>query len=154
MRKSLHSELAEICPSRGDSCSTAPMMALLLGKCCSCSPSRISSNRWKSESTKSRLYGGCGTTVQPRLAVCFAVLKMAWGQAVFFPGSTLEAWAFSITTQWTRLTVCTSSRKSRRISLFLSSPKNSTHHFTHWGLCLELVLQWGIHMSALHGSPH
>ena len=49
---------------------TAATMALLLGKCCPCSPSFIGLNRWKSKSTRSRLYGECGRTVQPRLAVC------------------------------------------------------------------------------------
>ena len=49
-------------------CSTAARMALLLGNCCPHSPSLISPNIQKSESTKSRLYSGCGRTIQPRLS--------------------------------------------------------------------------------------
>jgi len=67
MNKSLHATLmsgsnavAEVTHSF-----TAAVTASLLGKCCPCSPSFISLNRWKSEGGKSRLYGGCGRTVQP-----------------------------------------------------------------------------------------
>ena len=48
--------------------------------------------KWKSEGTKSRLYGECGRTVQPRLAMCFTVFKLVWDmtKVVFFSGVTLE----------------------------------------------------------------
>ena len=49
--------------------STAAATALLLGVCCSHSPSFIGLNRWKSKDAKFRLYSGFGRTIQPRLAM-------------------------------------------------------------------------------------
>jgi len=55
---------------------TAAVMAAMVGKHHPHSPSFISLNRWKSEVAKSELYGGCGRTVQPRLAVCSTIFKL------------------------------------------------------------------------------
>ena len=41
-----------------------------------------SMDRWRSENTKSGLYGGCSGTVQPSLAVCSTAFKAAWGLAL------------------------------------------------------------------------
>jgi len=79
-------------------CFIAALMALLVGKCCPCSPNFISLIKLKSESSKSRLYSACGRTVQPRLAVCSMVFKLVGGlalsyckrNAVLFSGPTLE----------------------------------------------------------------
>jgi len=43
---------------------TAAIMALLIGKCCPCSPFLIGPKTWKSEGANSRLFGGCGRAVQ------------------------------------------------------------------------------------------
>jgi len=56
------------------------------------------------EDAKSRPHGGCGSTIQPSLAVCSAILKLAWGlvllccmsKVVIFPGLTLQVRAFSL----------------------------------------------------------
>jgi len=79
-------------------------MASLLGKCCLHRPSFIGPNRWNSEGDTSRLYFGCGRTVQPRLSVCSMVVTLVWGlvllcckrRVVFFSGLTLKAQAFSL----------------------------------------------------------
>jgi len=57
------------------------MAALLLGKGCPRNPSFFSPHRWKSEGTKC---GECGRTVQPRLAVCSTVFKLAWGLVLLY----------------------------------------------------------------------
>ena len=51
-------------------------------KSCPRSPSFIGPRRWKSEGTKSGLYGVCGTTVQPRLTMCSTVFRLVWGLAL------------------------------------------------------------------------
>ena len=53
-------------------------MTSLLGKCCPHGPSFISPNRWKSEGFKSGLYSGCGTMIQPTLAMRSTVFKLLW----------------------------------------------------------------------------
>ena len=58
-------------------CFTAAMMASFLGKCCPCSPSFISPNKWKSEGTKPRVYSECGRTDQPRLTMCSTLFKLS-----------------------------------------------------------------------------
>ena len=111
------------------------MTVLLLGKCCPCSSSFIGLNRWKSEGTKSGLYSGCGTTVWPRLTVCSTVFKLVWGLAlscckrkvVFFSGLALEIQAFSLASRCSGQIFCLGSRKSRRITPFLSQ---KTVHIT------------------------
>lgn len=60
-------------------CFTAPLMALLLGKCCLSILSLISLKKWKSESTKSKLYCECGRTAQLKLTMHFMAFKLVWG---------------------------------------------------------------------------
>ena len=75
MDKSLHAKFLKICTSGGDHSSfTAAMTVPLQGKCCTCSPSFIGPNRWKSEGAKSELYCGYSRAVQPRLAKCSTLL--------------------------------------------------------------------------------
>lgn len=112
-------------------CFTAAVTILLPRKCCPNRPFSIGLRRCKSEGVKSRIYGGCCRTVQTRLAMRYMVLKLVWGlvlscckrKAVYFSGPTLEVQAFSSvsdTIQRSELMVCPSSRKSRRITTFLS----------------------------------
>jgi len=107
-------------------CSTAAVMVRLLGKCCLHSPSFISPNRWKSEDAKSGLDGGCGWTVQQRLAMCSMVFKQVRclmlscckRKFVFFSGLKLEVRAFSLVStimQWSELRVFLGFRKSGRV---------------------------------------
>lgn len=129
MNKSLYAALIRICTSGGDPLFTAAM-TVLQGKCYPHSPCVIAPNKWKPEGAKSRLCGGCGRTVQPRLATCSIVFKQVWGMVllyckrkVVFSNLTLEIWAFSlvnVTVYWSELMVCLSSRKSRRITPFQS----------------------------------
>ena len=98
-------------------------------------------------------YNGCGTKVQPRLAVCSIVFKLVWGLSllcwnrnVVFSGLTLEAWAFSLVSiviQWSEF------QKIQKKDRLFPIPKDSAHHFTCWGLHLELFLRWGIHNFSL-----
>ena len=98
-------------------------------------------------------YNGCGTKVQPRLAVCSIVFKLVWGLSllcwnrnVVFSGLTLEAWAFSLVSiviQWSEF------QKIQKKDRLFPIPKDSAHHFTCWGLHLELFLRWGIHNLSL-----
>ena len=131
MNMSLHAILVTICASRGDCCFTATVMASLLGKYCPCNLSFIGPNRQMSEGPKSGLHGGCGRTAQPRLAVCFTVFRLVWGlmlscckrEVIFFSGLILGVWAFSLVSiamYWSELMVYSGSRKSRRITSFLS----------------------------------
>jgi len=125
MHKSLHAVLVKICTSRGNPLFTAAMMTSLLGKYCLCSPSFIGSNGWKSKGAKYGLHDGCGQTVQPRLAVCSMIFKLAW-DSVFkcckrnvdcFSGLTLQVQAVSVVSN---MMTCLNSRKSTRITPFLS----------------------------------
>ena len=68
MNNSLCTASVKMCISYVTHCFTAAVMMMFLEKCYSCSPSFIGLNIWKSEGTKSALYGMCGRTVQPRLA--------------------------------------------------------------------------------------
>jgi len=63
-------------------CFIAVMTALLLEKCCSCSPYFIGLNTFQSEGNKFILRGGFGRTVQPRLATYFTVFKLTWDLAL------------------------------------------------------------------------
>ena len=91
-------------------CFTAVMTVSLLEKWCPCSLSFIGPNRSKSEGTKSGLYGRCGKTVHPRLAMSITVTKLVWslallyckGKAVFFSGLTLEIRSLSYSVSWSR----------------------------------------------------
>ena len=63
-------------------------------------------------------------------------------------------WAFvviSTETEWYELMDCPGSSKSRRITASFPLPKNSAHHYPHWGLCLQLFLQSRILTLLLHG---
>ena len=102
------------------------MMVSLLGECCLHCPSSINLNRWKSESTKSRLYGGCSRTVQPKLAMCSMAFKLVWGLAllcckrkVVFSGMTPEVQAFSLVSSVLLQSELMGSRESRKPTLFL-----------------------------------
>jgi len=119
-------------------CFTAAIMVLLLGKCCPHSPSFIGLIRWKSEGSKSRLYGGCGRTVQLRLAMCSTVFELIWDQAllcckrktVFISGLTREVLTLSSAStvmQWSELIVCPGSKKSGRITPFLRKKRASIY---------------------------
>ena len=89
MNKSLHAALVKICTTGGDplfqSCYDGVIASFIISK------------RWKSEGTKSELYGGCHRTVQPRVAVYSMVFKLIWGlvllcckrMVVFFSGLAL-----------------------------------------------------------------
>jgi len=75
MNNSQHTILINICTSRNP----------LLHCCHNGTTARktfyfIDPNRWKLKAAKPKIYGGCGRTVQPRLAVCSRVFKMLWGQ--------------------------------------------------------------------------
>lgn len=129
-------------------CFTAVMTVSLLEKWCPCSLSFIGPNRSKSEGTKSGLYGRCGKTVHPRLAMSITVTKLVWslallyckGKAVFFSGLTLEVWAFQFSQCWDVVVrvdgLCRfwEIEKDQLISPFLSLKKES---FISWGLHLE-----------------
>jgi len=89
MNKSLHAALVKICTTGGDqlfqSCYDGVIASFIISK------------RWKSEGTKSELYGGCHRTVQPRVAMYSMVFKLIWGlvllcckrMVVFFSGLAL-----------------------------------------------------------------
>ena len=141
-------------------CFTAAMTVQLLGNYYPCSLSFIGPNRWKSEGTRFGICSGCGRTVQPRMAMCSMGSKLVPGLVLscckrktdLFPGLILEVWASSFVSiaMWhSELMVCLRSRKSGRISPFLS--QKSGDHFTCWGLHLELFLLWGIHVLPLLG---
>ena len=84
-------------------CFTASVMAFFLWKCCPCSSSFISPNRWKTKSAKSGLYGGHVGTFQSTLAMYFMVFKLVWSlmlscckrKVVFFSDLGLGVWVFS-----------------------------------------------------------
>ena len=81
-----------------------PMIAFLLGKRCHAVLFFISLSKLKSEGNKSRQYGGCGRTVQPRLTMCSMVFKVIQGlvlsccrrKVVFLADLTLEVEDFGL----------------------------------------------------------
>jgi len=135
---------------------TAAMTLSLIRKCCPCNPPFIRLNRWKSGGAKSWLYAGCGRTVQPRLVVCSMIFKWVSGlvllrckrKIVFFSGLSLEAQDFRLVL-WSVLMVCPGSRKSKRITPFLTQ---KTVHITLYtdGCILNLFLHEEF-MSPPHG---
>ena len=76
--------------------------SLTAANSCPGSPPFISLNRQNSEGMKSRLYSGCGWTIQTRLAVCSTVFKQGphlsccKRKDAFFSGLTFEVPAFSL----------------------------------------------------------
>ena len=69
VNKCLHAVLEkQPAPVEMTRCYTSAMMLLLSGNCCSCSPSFIGPDRWKSEGAKSALYTGYGRTFHQRCA--------------------------------------------------------------------------------------
>ena len=93
MNKSLHAVLIKICTSRYEplfhryyDCVIARKMLLMQS---------IISNRWKSEYVKSRVCGGCGRTVQPRLAMCSIVFKLVWSWCYCVAGQRLSSYSLA-----------------------------------------------------------
>ena len=130
MNKSLHVRVIKICNSRGDplfhSCYDGTVARKMLPM-----QSIIQFPKQMEEGgTKSWLFGGCGRTVQSRLATCSFIFKLVQGlalsycrrKAVFFTGLAVEVWDFSsvgVMMQQPELIDCPYSRKSRRLTPFL-----------------------------------
>ena len=81
VKKSQCATVKKYVPTEVAHCFTAAVMTYLLEKICLLNPSSIIPNRWKSEGAKSGLYGGCGRTVQLRLAMSM-ILKVVWSMAL------------------------------------------------------------------------
>jgi len=104
MNKSLHAALVKICTSGGGPLFHSSYNGVAARKMLSMQSIFHRPEQMKSEGAKSGLYGGCGKTVHPRLAMCSTVFKLVWGLAllgckrkvVFFSGLTLEIRAFSL----------------------------------------------------------
>lgn len=113
--------------------------------------------KWKSERAKSAPHVGCDRIVQPRLIMCFMIIKLAfmcWKRnAEFFSGLTLEVQTFSLTSfmmWWSELMMIFSgSRKSKRIIL-LWSQKTVSITLPTEGRILNFF-SWVIQMLRLHG---
>ena len=73
------------------------MMVLFLGKCCPQSSLFFGPNIWNSKGTKSRLYCGCGRTIQPRLAICSTIFKLVWD--LVLPRCNRKVVVFSVLTE-------------------------------------------------------
>jgi len=134
-------------------------------RCCPHSLSFVIPNRWKSEGDKSRLYSGCGRTVQPRLVMCFMVFELVWDLEILcfkrkavFSGLTLDVWAFSFTSWWSwRWSWHHDGQcwwfgfQEIQTDHSFPIPKDTAHHFSRWGQCLEVCLIFeGEFMSPLH----
>mgnify|MGYP001861488124 CR=1 FL=1 len=141
-------------PAEVTHCFTAAMTASLLGKLYPCSLYFIGLNRWKSEGAKSGQSSQDWQRAPSSLNVCGAQLYCVVRERL--PpslGLALEIGAFSwvnIMMHQSRLMLYLGCRKSKMSSL---SYLKRSHQFTHWGLHLELLLQWGIHMSPPHRLP-
>ena len=137
-------------------CFTDVMMALLLRKCCLCSPSLNGLNRSKSEGAKSRLQGGCVRTVQSRLSYGSMTLLHCERKVVIFSGLTLEVQFFNLvcTMMWqSRVSGSSRFQEMEKNSLF-SLPKHSAHLFTPDGcILIFFFFSQGIHMSPPHELP-
>jgi len=140
---------------------TAVMTALLLGKCCSRSPSFIGPNRQMTEGTQYQICSRCGRTVPAKAgSMLHRILTgMGPGLIVLQEKGYLPLWPD---------TVCSSLQHSQHCDVVVRGngwsgfpeiqkdqpfpiPKDSAHHSTHRGPSLVLFLQWGIDMSPLHG---
>ena len=162
MNKNLQSVLVKIYTSGGGPQFTARTTASQQRKCCPRSPSFIGSDRWKKEGAKTELHCGCGTTVQPRLAVCSMNYNLVWDLAlsfckwkdVFFSVLTREIRAFSLVSvamQRSELMVCRIQGNPE--GSHFSYPKRQCTSLQALRAAYGTFSAKRIHMSPLHGLP-
>jgi len=129
-------------------CFTAFVTASLLGKCFPHSPSFISPNRRKSEGANLRLCSGYSKTIYQWLMMFSMSFKLvwAWHYVTRDELSSSLAWLWNVERSAQSVLWCSRVSGFQEIQTDhpFPIPKDSAHHFTHWGLHLELW--WGTHI--------